>query len=289
MALRAASRPARSRCSASRPSWVWGWGWPSTVLERPDDVEAIELDDDLEQARRDDQSEPGEDDDDGTCGRRRRHDRDHRWGTVLRAGSPETRRPAAYLGAMGTRYLLRTFGCQMNEHDSGIQRPPAHHRRLRPDRGRDRGERRRVQHVRDQGERGQPYGNLGHLRPLKERNLADADGAALPRAEGRGHRSRSVRRGSIAVVGTHALPGLLDLLRRAEAEGPQLDAEYTEVFPSALPARREVPHHAWVSIAVGCDNACTFCIVPLVRGPQLSRPDRRRPRRGAGRGPAWSR
>jgi tRNA-2-methylthio-N6-dimethylallyladenosine synthase len=47
--------------------------------------------------------------------------------------------------------------------------------------------------------------------------------------------------------------------------------EQTEVFPSALPARRDVGHHAWVSIAVGCDNACTFCIVPLVRGPQRSR------------------
>jgi tRNA-2-methylthio-N6-dimethylallyladenosine synthase len=75
------------------------------------------------------------------------------------------------------------------------------------------------------------------------------------------------------VVGTHALPGLLDLLERAETEGPQLDVrEYTEDFPSALPARRGFAHHAWVSIAVGCDNACTFCIVPLVRGPQLSRP-----------------
>jgi tRNA-2-methylthio-N6-dimethylallyladenosine synthase len=47
--------------------------------------------------------------------------------------------------------------------------------------------------------------------------------------------------------------------------------EVTEVFPSALPALRGVSHHAWVSIAVGCDNACTFCIVPLVRGPQRSR------------------
>ncbi|MGZ8605280.1 MAG: MiaB/RimO family radical SAM methylthiotransferase, partial [Actinomycetota bacterium] len=74
------------------------------------------------------------------------------------------------------------------------------------------------------------------------------------------------------VVGTHALPGLLELLRLAETDGPQMDVrEFTEVFPSALPARREVAHHAWVSIAVGCDNACTFCIVPLVRGPQLSR------------------
>ena len=75
------------------------------------------------------------------------------------------------------------------------------------------------------------------------------------------------------MVGTHALPGLLDLLRRAETEGPQMDVrEQTEIFPSALPALREVAHHAWVSIAVGCDNACTFCIVPLVRGPQRSRP-----------------
>jgi tRNA-2-methylthio-N6-dimethylallyladenosine synthase len=47
--------------------------------------------------------------------------------------------------------------------------------------------------------------------------------------------------------------------------------EYTEVFPSALPARRDVAHHAWVSVSVGCDNRCTFCIVPLVRGPQRSR------------------
>jgi tRNA-2-methylthio-N6-dimethylallyladenosine synthase len=48
--------------------------------------------------------------------------------------------------------------------------------------------------------------------------------------------------------------------------------EYTEMFPSALPARREVAHHAWVSVSVGCDNRCTFCIVPLVRGSQRSRP-----------------
>src|SRR5919106_86332 len=74
------------------------------------------------------------------------------------------------------------------------------------------------------------------------------------------------------VVGTHALPHLLDLLHRAEREGPQMDVrEFTEVFPSALPARRGVRHHAWVSVSVGRDNRCTFCIVPLVPGPQRSR------------------
>jgi tRNA-2-methylthio-N6-dimethylallyladenosine synthase len=74
------------------------------------------------------------------------------------------------------------------------------------------------------------------------------------------------------VVGTFALPALVELIRRSEADGPVMDvAEQTETFPSALPARRGSPFHAWVSVSVGCDNACTFCIVPLVRGPQRSR------------------
>jgi tRNA-2-methylthio-N6-dimethylallyladenosine synthase len=74
------------------------------------------------------------------------------------------------------------------------------------------------------------------------------------------------------VVGTHALPHLLELLEQADTDGPQMDVrEYTETFPSALPAVRHDAFRAWVSIAPGCDNACTFCIVPLVRGPQRSR------------------
>src|SRR5881392_1669694 len=117
------------------------------------------------------------------------------------------------------------------------------------------------------------YGSLGHLKPLKDRNpalrivvagcLAQKDQGEIQR------RAPWVD----VVVGTHALPELLDLLHRAESDGPQMDVrEYTEVFPSALPAQRESRHHAWVSVSVGCDNHCTFCIVPLVRGPQRSRP-----------------
>jgi tRNA-2-methylthio-N6-dimethylallyladenosine synthase len=116
------------------------------------------------------------------------------------------------------------------------------------------------------------YGSLGHLKPLKERNprlrivvagcLAQKDQGLIQR------RAPWVD----VVVGTHALPGLLDLLRVSERDGPQMDVrEYTEVFPSALPAHRESSWHAWVSVSVGCDNRCTFCIVPLVRGPQRSR------------------
>ena len=171
------------------------------------------------------------------------------------------------------RYLLRTFGCQMNEHDSeriaGL---------LTADGYVPTQEAADAQVVifntcaiRENADN-RLYGNLGHLRPLKTANpslrivvagcLAQKDQGEIQR------RAPWVD----LVIGTHALPGLLDLLRLAETEGPQMDVrEYTEVFPSALPARREVAHHAWVSIAVGCDNACTFCIVPLVRGPQRSR------------------
>src|SRR5438093_10968280 len=117
------------------------------------------------------------------------------------------------------------------------------------------------------------YGSLGHLKPLKERNprlrivvagcLAQKDQGLIQR------RAPWVD----VVVGTHALAGLLDLLGASERDGVQMDVrEHTEVFPSALPAHRESSWHAWVSVSVGCDNRCPFCIVPLVRGPQLSRP-----------------
>ena len=85
------------------------------------------------------------------------------------------------------------------------------------------------------------YGNLGHLKPLKDANprlrvivagcLAQKDRGLIQ------ERAPWVD----VVVGTHALPGLLDLLHRSETDGPQMDvSEFTEVFPSALPARRDV-------------------------------------------------
>ena len=171
------------------------------------------------------------------------------------------------------RYLIRTFGCQMNEHDSerlaGLLESDGY---VRTDRAAD------AQVVvfntcaiRENADN-RLYGNLGHLRSLKQANpdLRIVVAGCLAQKD----RGRIQERAPWVdvVVGTHALPELLELLRRSGDEGRQMDVrEYTEVFPSALPARRELAHHAWVSIAVGCDNACTFCIVPLVRGPQRSR------------------
>ena len=174
---------------------------------------------------------------------------------------------------MERTFLIRTFGCQMNEHDSERIGGLLLRDGMTPTE--EVAEARLVVlntcAIRENADN-KLYGNLGHLKPLKDRNpelrivvagcLAQKDQGAIQR------RAPWVD----VVVGTHALPNLLELLRRSETEGPLMDVrEYTEVFPSALPAARQDAFRAWVSIATGCDNACTFCIVPFVRGAQRSR------------------
>jgi tRNA-2-methylthio-N6-dimethylallyladenosine synthase len=170
-------------------------------------------------------------------------------------------------------FLIRTFGCQMNEHDSERIGGMLMSDGMTPTE--DVADARVIVlntcAIRENADN-KLYGNLGHLKPLKAKNpdlrivvagcLAQKDQGTIQ------EKAPWVD----VVVGTHALPHLLDLLRRAEEDGPLMDvAEYTELFPSALPAAREDAFRAWVSIAVGCDNACTFCIVPFVRGAQRSR------------------
>jgi tRNA-2-methylthio-N6-dimethylallyladenosine synthase len=174
---------------------------------------------------------------------------------------------------MSGRYLIRTFGCQMNEHDSeriaGVLETSGYS--PASDAANAEVVVLNTCAVRENADN-RLYGALGHLKPLKDENprlrivvagcLAQKDQGLIQR------KAPWVD----VVVGTHALPGLIELIRAAEADGPQMDVrEYTEVFPSALPARPHSSHHAWVAVSVGCDNHCTFCIVPLVRGPQLSR------------------
>ncbi len=117
------------------------------------------------------------------------------------------------------------------------------------------------------------YGNLGHLLPVKKSHagMQIAVGGCLAQLE----REQITRRAPWVdvVYGTHnieSLPALLDRARvRQEAQ-----AEFEETlatFPSLLPARRDCPYSAWVSISVGCNNTCTFCIVPSLRGREKDR------------------
>ena len=116
------------------------------------------------------------------------------------------------------------------------------------------------------------YGHLGRLKTLKAQrpDLQIAVGGCLAQKD----RDLIVQRaGHVDVVfGTHNLAHAPALLERARLEGPIVEIlEEHEAYPSALPARRDNPHSAWVTIQLGCDNSCTFCIVPIVRGAEVSR------------------
>jgi len=122
------------------------------------------------------------------------------------------------------------------------------------------------------------YGALGNLKALKESNpdLQIAVAGCLAQKDRDLVRDRA---GHVDVVfGTHNVHRAVELLDQAAAHGPVVEIlEATarddgEAFPSALPTRREVDHAAWVTIQIGCDNNCAFCIVPSVRGPEISRP-----------------
>jgi tRNA-2-methylthio-N6-dimethylallyladenosine synthase len=177
------------------------------------------------------------------------------------------------------RFHLRTFGCQMNEHDSeriaGL---------LQADGLVETSSAEDADVVvlntcciRENADN-RLYGTLGHLKSVKDRNpgmqLVVAGCLAQKDREGVTDRAPYVD----VVLGTHNVHRAADLLHEARAAGHPLVeileetvADDHDAFPSALPVRREVPWAGWVTIQIGCDNHCAFCIVPSVRGKEISR------------------
>src|SRR4051795_1382797 len=171
-------------------------------------------------------------------------------------------------------YEVRTFGCQMNVHDSerlaGLLESAGYVRA-------GAGEQADVVvfntcAVRENADN-KLYGNLGHLAPVKAARpgMQIAVGGCLAQKD----RGEIVRRAPWVdvVFGTHnigSLPALLDRARHNEQAEVEI-LESLDVFPSTLPTRRESAYAAWVSISVGCNNTCTFCIVPHLRGKERDR------------------
>ena len=170
-------------------------------------------------------------------------------------------------------YEIRTYGCQMNVHDSerlsGLLEEAGYVRAgdAEPD----------VVvfntcAVRENADN-RLYGNLGHLRPVKDGHpgMQIAVGGCLAQKD----RDAIVKRAPWVdvVFGTHNIGSLPALLERARVQREaQVEIEESLVtFPSTLPTRRESPYAAWVSISVGCNNTCTFCIVPALRGKERDR------------------
>ncbi|MHA4849487.1 tRNA (N6-isopentenyl adenosine(37)-C2)-methylthiotransferase MiaB [Rhodococcus sp. MSC1_016] len=171
-------------------------------------------------------------------------------------------------------YEVRTYGCQMNVHDS--ERLSG----LLEDAGYTKAATGQTPDlvvfntcaVRENADN-KLYGNLSHLAPAKEKNpdMQIAVGGCLAQKD----RDVVVKKAPWVdvVFGTHnigSLPALLDRARHNQrAEVEILDA--LEAFPSTLPAKRESAYAGWVSISVGCNNTCTFCIVPALRGKEVDR------------------
>ena len=171
-------------------------------------------------------------------------------------------------------YEVRTYGCQMNVHDSerlsglleeaGYVAAPT-------------GEDADVVvfntcAVRENADN-KLYGNLGHLAPKKAQRpgMQIAVGGCLAQKD----RATITQKAPWVdvVFGTHNIGSLPALLERARAnDEAQVEIlESLEVFPSTLPTKRESAYAAWVSVSVGCNNTCTFCIVPALRGKEKDR------------------
>ncbi|WP_057135191.1 tRNA (N6-isopentenyl adenosine(37)-C2)-methylthiotransferase MiaB, partial [Mycobacterium tuberculosis] len=183
------------------------------------------------------------------------------------AGPPVRRAPAR-------TYQVRTYGCQMNVHDSerlaGLLEAAGYRRAT------DGSEADVVVFntcaVRENADN-RLYGNLSHLAPRKRANpdMQIAVGGCLAQKD----RDAVLRRAPWVdvVFGTHnigSLPTLLERARHNKVAQVEI-AEALQQFPSSLPSSRESAYAAWVSISVGCNNSCTFCIVPSLRGREVDR------------------
>ena len=117
------------------------------------------------------------------------------------------------------------------------------------------------------------YGNLGHMATIKARHpgMQIAVGGCMAQKD----RDVILRKAPWVdvVFGTHNVGSLPTLLERARIEeAAQVEVvEALQTFPSNLPSRRESPYSALVSVSVGCNNTCTFCIVPQLRGKETDR------------------
>ncbi len=173
----------------------------------------------------------------------------------------------------GQRYFIRTFGCQMNEHDSERIAGLFEVDGMTATDGFESADVVYINTctIRENADN-RMYGNLGQLKAIKDLN----PGMMLVVGGCAAQKDRDLIRQRApwvdVVMGTHNLDRVLDLLDHAESWGPITEVvDELQAMPSSLPVKRELNHSAWVTIQVGCNNSCTFCIVPSVRGVEVSR------------------
>src|SRR3954447_8423027 len=180
---------------------------------------------------------------------------------------------------MPRKFLVHTYGCQMNEHDSERIAGLLEADGLEAATSADDADVIILNTccIRENADN-KLYGNLGHLKSVKQARpeLQIVVAGCLAQKDRDLVRQRAPH--VDVVLGTHNVHRAAALVDGARRDGPiteifdATDPSDEDAFPSALPVRREVPYAAWVTIQIGCDNRCAFCIVPSVRGREISRP-----------------
>ena len=180
---------------------------------------------------------------------------------------------------MTRRYVVRTFGCQMNEHDSERIAGLLEQDGLEPIDDEAKADVVVINTccIRENADK-KLYGTLGTMKAWKDadpsRQIVVAGCLAQKDRELVRQRAPWVD----VVLGTHNVHRATELLNESRVSGAVteiLDEAIVDdyaLFPSALPVRRETSYRSWVTIQIGCDNTCAYCIVPAVRGREISRP-----------------
>jgi tRNA-2-methylthio-N6-dimethylallyladenosine synthase len=179
---------------------------------------------------------------------------------------------------MARTYLVQTYGCQMNEHDSERIAGLLEADGLEPATSADDADVIVLNTccIRENADN-KLYGKLGYLKAMKQErpDLRIVVSGCLAQKDRETVRERAPH--VDVVLGTHNVHRAALLLEESRTRGPlteifdETDPNDADAFPSALPVRRDVAYAAWVTIQIGCDNRCAFCIVPSVRGREISR------------------
>jgi tRNA-2-methylthio-N6-dimethylallyladenosine synthase len=172
-------------------------------------------------------------------------------------------------------YLIRTFGCQMNKHDSERVAGLLGAQGMTPVAAAEDADvvvfmTCCVRENADERLRGQAR-SLKSTKAARPGQLIAVGGCIGQRD---GERLLEQVPHLDVVFGTHnvaSLPALLDTARHQRLPQVEVLLE-AQGFASDLPTQRQHPWHAWVPITIGCDNFCSYCVVPHVRGREKSRP-----------------
>lgn len=186
--------------------------------------------------------------------------------------------PSEYLNSFsGKTYYLKTYGCQMNEHDSENIAAMIESLGFK-----------RIDDYEDadlvllntcsirENAHNKAFGMLGRLKHIKEtKNPSLIIGLCGCMAQEAGVVEEILKdyRFVNFVFGTHNLHELPSILTKAYETGSQTIEVYSKEgdLVEDMPVKRTNSYKAYVNIIYGCDKFCTYCIVPYTRGGQRSR------------------